>query len=477
LKAESTHGGLGTNGQATQLLFIDDEEQVLLYMRKNLSSLGYDVITSTGWGEATRLLKDPDLQPDLIFIEPLLEKTNGTHSLQEICAEAAQIPVIVLSTSRDPRSIVQAIQAGARDYVFKPVQLKQLCETISTTLDPKINPEITHSKTTSGEAELVFCAPEMVRICHTVHQIAATRVPVLIQGESGVGKDLIARMLHQQSDLQDRPFVKVNCAAMPSELVESELFGYRKGAFTGAHMDRAGKFEFANGGTIFLDEIGEFTSAIQAKLLQVLQDGKFTRLGSNRETTVDVRIVAATNRNLEKALKDGTFREDLYYRLNVVNIKIPPLRDRREEIPLLCKYFLERIGPQYGSPVTQLPKDLEKLFYSFHWPGNVRELENAIKRYIVLNDPESLRAELENRMTRGVSEEIDAIAADSLQQSEGAMDLKKISRRAAAVAEKSMIVKTLHKTRWNRWKAAKELKVSYKTLLTKIEQYQIRPAA
>ncbi len=477
MKAESTHGGLGTNGQATQLLFIDDEEQVLLYMRKNLSSLGYDVITSTGWGEATRLLKDPDLQPDLIFIEPLLEKTNGTHSLQEICAEAAQIPVIVLSTSRDPRSIVQAIQAGARDYVFKPVQLKQLCETISTTLDPKINPEITHSKTTSGEAELVFCAPEMVRICHTVHQIAATRVPVLIQGESGVGKDLIARMLHQQSDLQDRPFVKVNCAAMPSELVESELFGYRKGAFTGAHMDRAGKFEFANGGTIFLDEIGEFTSAIQAKLLQVLQDGKFTRLGSNRETTVDVRIVAATNRNLEKALKDGTFREDLYYRLNVVNIKIPPLRDRREEIPLLCKYFLERIGPQYGSPVTQLPKDLEKLFYSFHWPGNVRELENAIKRYIVLNDPESLRAELENRMTRGVSEEIDAIAADSLQQSEGAMDLKKISRRAAAVAEKSMIVKTLHKTRWNRWKAAKELKVSYKTLLTKIEQYQIRPAA
>jgi len=477
LKAETTHGGLDTNGQATQLLFIDDEEQVLSYVRKNLSSLGYDVVTSTGWEEAKRLFKDPDVHPELIFIEPLLKANNGSRSLREICAEAAHIPVVILSTSRDPRSIVQAIQAGARDYVFKPIQLKQLCETISTTLDLKINPEITHSKTTSGEAELVFCAPEMVRICHTVHQIAATRVPVLIQGESGVGKDLIARMLHQQSDLQDRPFVKVNCAAMPSELVESELFGYRKGAFTGAHMDRAGKFEFANGGTIFLDEIGEFTSAIQAKLLQVLQDGKFTRLGSNRETTVDVRIVAATNRNLEKALKDGTFREDLYYRLNVVNIKIPPLRDRREEIPLLCKYFLERIGPQYGSPVTQLPKDLEKLFYSFHWPGNVRELENAIKRYIVLNDPESLRAELENRMTRGVSEEIDAIAADSLQQSEGAMDLKKISRRAAAVAEKSMIVKTLHKTRWNRWKAAKELKVSYKTLLTKIEQYQIRPAA
>lgn len=433
------------------------------------------MVTTTGWGEAKLLLKDPDVHPELIFIEPLLKANNGSRSLQEICAEVNQIPVIVLSTSRDPRSIVQAIQAGARDYVFKPVQFKQLCESITTTLDSQIDPDTTQPKSPSREAELIFCAPEMKRICNTVHQIAATRVPVLIQGESGVGKDLIARMLHQESDLRDKPFVKVNCAAMPSELVESELFGYRKGAFTGAHIDRAGKFEFANGGTIFLDEIGEFTSAIQAKLLQVLQDGKFTRLGSNRETTVDVRIVAATNRNLENALKEGTFREDLYYRLNVVNIHIPPLRDRREEIPLLCKYFLERIGPQYGSPVTQLPKDLEKLFYSFHWPGNVRELENAIKRYIVLNDPESLRAELENRMARGVSEEIDAIAAGSLQQSEGAMDLKKISRRAAAVAETNMITQTLRRTKWNRWKAAKELKISYKTLLTKIQLYRIEP--
>jgi len=175
LKAESTHGGLGTHSQATQLLFIDDEEQVLSYVRKNLSSLGYDVVTTTGWEEAKRLLKDPDIQPDLIFIEPLLEKNNGNRSLQEICAEAAQIPVIVLSTSRDPRSIVQAIQAGARDYVFKPVHFRQLCETISTTLDSEIESETTQPKNPSGEAELIFCAPEMKRICNTVHQIAATR--------------------------------------------------------------------------------------------------------------------------------------------------------------------------------------------------------------------------------------------------------------------------------------------------------------
>ena len=187
MKAETTHGGLDTNGQATQLLFIDDEEQVLSYLRKNLSSLGYDVVTSTGWGEAKRLFKDPDVHPELIFIEPLLQANNGSRSLREIFAEAAHIPVIILSTSRDPRSIVQVIQAGARDYVFKPVQLRQLCETISTTLDSRVNPEITHSKTTSGEVELVFCAPEMERICNTVHQIAATRVPVLCTSSAKVG--------------------------------------------------------------------------------------------------------------------------------------------------------------------------------------------------------------------------------------------------------------------------------------------------
>ena len=468
---------LGTNDHARQLLFVDDEEEVLRYIRRNLQSIGYDVLTSTGWDEAKGLLNHPDVQPEIIFIEPLLKANNGSRSLQEICRDAERTPVVVLSTSRDPQNIVEAIQAGARDYVCKPIEFKQLCETISTTLNFKMDPESTRPNTQPQGVELIFCDPEMERIYNTVLQIAKTNVPVLIQGESGVGKDLIARIIHEKSNLFDKPFVKVNCAAMPSELVESELFGYRKGAFTGAHLDRAGKFEFANGGTIFLDEIGEFTSSIQAKLLQVLQEGRFTRLGSNRETKVDVRIVAATNRKLEKALKDGSFREDLYYRLNVVNIEIPPLRERREEIPLLCKHFLGKLGPQYGGTVSQLPKELEKLFYSFHWPGNVRELENTIKRYIVLQDAESLRAELETRMTRGISEQIDEIAASSLREAKGEMDLKKISRRAVAVAEKSMIVKTLHRTKWNRWKAAKELKVSYKTLLTKIELYKIRPSA
>jgi DNA-binding NtrC family response regulator len=458
-----------------QLLFVDDEVGILRYIRKNLQPFGYEVLTSTGWDEAKDLLKHPEVQPEIIFIEPLSQGKNGSRSLQEILQDVESTPVIVFSTSRDPRSIVQAIQAGARDYMCKPVEFKQLCEAISTIRNSNSTPKDIHPKRIHREVDFVFCAPEMERIYNTVLQIAETKVPVLIQGESGVGKDVIARLIHERSSLRDKPFVKVNCAAMPSELVESELFGYRKGAFTGAYTDRAGKFEFANCGTLFLDEIGEFTSSIQAKLLQVLQEGRFTRLGSNRETEVEVRIVAATNRKLEKALEEGAFREDLYYRLNVVNIKVPPLRERREEIFLLCEYFLGKCGSQYGGAVSRLPTELQKLFYDFHWPGNVRELENTIKRYIVLQDDESIRTELESKMVRGVSEEIDGIAESYLQKSEGEIDLKEISKKAVTVAEKSVITQTLRRTKWNRWQAANELKISYKTLLTKIKLYGIEP--
>jgi DNA-binding NtrC family response regulator len=461
------------NQPLPQLLIVDDEEGVLHYTQKNLQSLGYEVLASTGWDEAKTLLQQPDVQPEIILVEPLLKSNNGSRSLQEICAEAQEIPVIALSTSRDPQIIVEAIQAGVRDYVCKPVEFEQLSEAIASTLNSRNHVPDVLTQTQQKEVDLVICGPEMERIYETILQIADTQVPVLIQGESGVGKDLVARMIHRESNLRDKPFVKVNCAAMPAELVESELFGYRKGAFTGAHIDRVGKFQFANGGTIFLDEIGEFTSTIQAKLLQVLQEGRFTRLGSNQETEVEVRILAATNRKLDEALKDGSFREDLYYRLNVVNLDIPPLRERKEEIASLCKHFFEKLGPEYGTTVTSLPKELEQLFGSYNWPGNVRELENLVKRYIVLQDAESIQEELESKMTHGVSEEIEEMAESYLQENDGQIDLKVISKRAAAVAEKNMITKTLRRLQWNRWKAAKELKVSYKTLLTKIQLHGI----
>jgi transcriptional regulator with GAF, ATPase, and Fis domain len=270
--------------------------------------------------------------------------------------------------------------------------------------------------------------------------------------------------------------VKVNCAALPAELTESELFGYQRGAFTGATTDRPGKFEFANGGTIFLDEIGEFSPSVQAKLLQVLQDGRFTRLGSNSEVRVNVRIIAATNRELEDAIARGAFREDLYYRLNVVSIDIPPLRDRREEIPVLSEYFLNKYTAEYRTPALPIPPDLMELFMTFRWPGNVRELENVIRRYVVLQDGDGIRAELESRLSKQMDGQIEALTESYLQDNPESVDLKEVSRRAALMVERNMIIKTLRKTSWNKWRAAKELRVSYKTLLTKIEQYDIKPS-
>ena len=419
------------------------------------------------------MLKRPDIHPEIIFVEPLSKERRS--DLQQICTEAKNIPVVVLSISRDPQNIVAAVKVGVQDYVYKPIEPRGLSRTISSILELRANSPSQQPQYETQSVEFVFSSPQMRQIHHTALQIAKTNVPVLIGGESGVGKDIVARLIHQKSRLRGRPFVKVNCAAMPAELVESELFGYRKGAFTGAHTDRPGKFEFANMGTIFLDEIGEFTPSIQAKLLQVLQEGRFTRLGSNRESRVDVRIIAATNRKLEEAIDDGTFREDLFYRLNVVNMEIPPLRQRREEIPLLCQYFFKKFGTQYNSSVKTLPRELQRIFSSYYWPGNIRELENLIKRYIVLQDAETIKVELEGKIAQGNVERIDAFAQFSLQNNGESLNLKQISKQAAAVAEKDMIKRMLLTTNWNKWKAAKELKVSYKTLLTKIEQYRIKP--
>ncbi len=460
-----------------QLLFVDDEEGFLRYVSKNLGSMGYDVLTTPDWEGAKTLLKQSHVQPKVIFIEPVPDGNELNGELREICTEAGQIPVVVLSISRDPQSVVKAIRAGARDYLCKPFEIKQLRDTISALHDTGVNIEKPPTAPQSKKTELIFSSPKMEQLHHTILQIADTRVPVLIQGETGVGKDIIARLIHQKSNLRDKPFVKVNCAAVPGELVESELFGFRKGAFTGAHTDRPGRFEFANGGTIFLDEIGEFSSSIQAKLLQVLQDGRFRRLGSNRETEVNVRVIAATNRKLEEALKDGTFRQDLYYRLNVVNLDVPPLRRRAEEIPLFCQHFMKKFSSQYNGNVTELPPELEELFSRYPWPGNVRELENLIKRYIVLGDAESIQTELEGKMAREELDEINEIAESYLRENKAGLDLKEVRRRATMVAERTMIRKTLRKTHWNRWKAAKELKVSYKTLLTKIDKYDIQPAS
>ena len=339
---------------------------------------------------------------------------------------------------------------------------------------------------------------KMREVQELISRVADTDVTVLIRGESGTGKELVARGIHQSSPRHDKPFVKVNCVALPSELLESELFGFERGAFTGALQHKPGKFEFANHGTMFLDEISEMQPPLQSKLLQVLQDGEFARLGGRDDVRVDVRIVAATNRDLELAVAGGQFREDLFFRLNVVCITLPPLRQRRDEIPELTRLFLRQYCEHYNKPPQTLASDTLRLFAEYEWPGNVRELENLIKRTVILGTDESIRREL-----------ADAIAGRSLRagpipalQSRQAValtpatvpaaaaplpipeplpaltgSLKDIARHAAREAEKELIYRTLQQTRWNRREAAEILGISYKALLYKIKEAELDKAS
>jgi two-component system response regulator AtoC len=314
-----------------------------------------------------------------------------------------------------------------------------------------------------------------------IDRVASTDATVLVWGESGVGKEMVARALHYQSPRRERPFVKVNCAALPLELLESELFGYERGAFTGAHRQKPGKFELANTGTIFLDEIGEMPLPLQAKLLQVLQDREFSRLGSRQDIRVDVRVVAATNKDLAKLVERGSFREDLYYRLNVVNVFVPPLRERREEIPILVEHFLDLYARQYGRPRQRVSASTMRLLMSYTWPGNVRELENIVKRIELLGTEDWVTHELSGRPQAPLLETAPAalprrlpaagiVPADPPARWGDGMSLKEIARRAAQEAERDALKQVLDRVRWNRREAARLLKISYKTIRRKIDE-------
>jgi two-component system response regulator AtoC len=318
-----------------------------------------------------------------------------------------------------------------------------------------------------------------------IDRVAGTDATVLVWGESGVGKELVTRAIHDKSPRRDRPFVKVNCAALPLELLESELFGYERGAFTGAHRQKPGKFELANTGTIFLDEIGEMPMPVQAKLLQVLQDREFSRLGSQSDIRVDVRVIAATNKDLARLVQHGHFREDLYYRLNVLNIHVPPLRERQEEIPVLVEYFLDVYSREYGRPRHEVSAETIQLFMDHGWRGNVRELENIIKRIVALGNETQVVEEMTRRPLDGVEPPLSvasapapavAVAAPTSAPAPGArrwdenLGLREIARRAAREAEGTALREVLDQVRWHRVEAARRLKVSYKTLLRKMQE-------
>jgi two-component system response regulator AtoC len=459
-----------------RVLVIDDDPGVRDYLETLALRLGYRV-TAVGDGEEALATLD-ESKPDIITLDAVLPGMDGLETLRRLKQRIPEVPVVMLSGHGQARTIVEAMKLGASDFLRKPFEVEELELAFQKALEKHALKEEVEQlrgrvRNESDVLGLFGDNPKMLEVRKMIEQVADTDITVLIRGESGTGKELVARGLYSLSGRRTYPFVKVNCAALPSELLESELFGFEKGAFTGALRRKLGKFEYANHGTIFLDEISEMHPGLQAKLLQVLQDGEFSRLGGESDVRVDTRIIAATNRNLEEAVKDGSFREDLYYRLNVVTVNLPPLRDRIDAVPLLVDHFLTKYNEQYKKDLGELTDSTVKVMHEYHWPGNVRELENMVKRMVVLGNEQTVLQEIAMRgkpeeTTKGETAgfDLDALGVDF---SDG-VDLKAISKRASQIAEKRVIDKVLQQTRWNRKEAALRLQISYKALLYKMKE-------
>jgi two-component system response regulator AtoC len=462
----------------SRVLVVDDAEGIRTYLANLLELKGYEVDTAED-GRRALALVEGGAAPDVVILDVMMPGIDGVETLRRIRDLAPDVPVVMLSVVGKASTIVEAMRIGAADYLNKPFEEAELEATLQKVLEKKElcqeRDRLAAELIPSGDS-IVWGSDAMRGVKGLLEQVADTDVTVLIQGESGVGKEIVARTAHDLSPRRHEAFVKVNCAALPADLLESELFGYEKGAFTGATGRKYGKFELANRGTIFLDEIGEMSPALQAKLLQVLQDGEFTRLGGNRDIHVEVRVLCATNRRLVEMVEEGTFREDLYFRLNVVNVHIPPLRERREEIPLLVDSFLRRFAARYGKPARPLSARLIDAMERYPFPGNVRELENMMKRVVVLEGEDAILSELHgaDRADRQAGDAMRALL-EEVEETAGDVPLREVGRRAAQEAEREAIEQVLHHTNWNRKQAARLLGVSYKTLLHKIRGCGLEP--
>jgi two-component system response regulator AtoC len=445
------------------ILILDDDESIRCYLSDFLLTCGYETESFSSGADAIRRL-GAGAPPDLMLLDIMMPGLDGLEVLAQAKRIDPALSVIILSGVGQIKTIVQAMRTGASDYLTKPFDNEELELAIENVLEKRS----LRDEVRTLRRRLDLCTPQfdllssnekMARIKEIARHVADFEVPVLILGESGAGKEVLARYIHSQSKRADRPFVKVNCAALPNDLLESELFGYDKGAFTGAANDKPGKFEQANGGCILLDEIGEMSPQLQAKLLHVLQDGEYSRLGARRSIRVDTRILASTNKVLKDSVAKREFREDLYYRLDVIRIEIPPLRERPEDIPLLCNYFLQKYGALYNSTSTTMPPDLCDRLMQYHWPGNVRQVENLVKRFLILSDVQSVLADL----TRTEP------AAPPLH----AQNLKELGAAAAEKAERDAVLRALEGTNWNRKLASEELGICYKALLNKLKKWNL----
>jgi two-component system response regulator AtoC len=505
---------------SANLAIVDDDVPFASYLQTLLKSRGYETTTYESGDALLAGLREGAL-PDVVLLDVSMPGLDGLETLRQIRLAHPAAQVVMVSGGRATEKIVEAVRLGAADYVLKPGDADGVGEValeaaIRNALERlSLTSEVQRLRTQVGQdpdgAQPCWSSGKAMQPVMTmVDRVADNDISVLLRGESGVGKEVIAREIHRRSPRRGHPFVKVNCAALPADLLESELFGHERGAFTGAASTRVGKFEFAQHGTIMLDEIGEMPLALQAKILHVLQDREFTKLGSNRTVEVDVRVIAATNRDLELMMRQGTFREDLYYRLQVIEVHIPPLRERREEVPQLLEFFLLKFASVYHRPPLRPSLVLQEALLAYDWPGNIRELENMMKRLVVLQDENLILAELGRlRVARANAEAEQPSAAPHVSASApippprpalpplpmptaampapvaaapaespmtlppmGAdgVNLQELARHAAMGAEKEAIQHALERFRWNRRKTAEYLQVSYKTLLNKMKE-------
>ncbi len=471
----------------------DDDVSFGEYLKTFLECRGYRTRVYR-LGEELVASVQRGLVPDVVLLDVMMPGQDGLATLRQLKAISNDIQVIMLSGREHATTIVEALNLGAANYVVKPDDPEGLGEiALDTALKQAIDKNRLVSEVTSlrrqmyddeAQAFLVWGRSEAMReVALMVERVADSDVTVLIRGESGVGKELVARAIHEHSPRRGHPFVKVNCAALPDELLESELFGHEKGSFTGASALRIGKFEHAHQGTLMLDEIGEMKPGLQGKLLHVLQDGAFSRLGSNKRVSADVRVIAATNRDLESMLERAEFREDLYYRLKVIEIAVPPLRERIDELQRLVEFFIDKYAKRYNRSQPSLSPALREAMERYHWPGNIRELENVVKRFVILQDEALLRFDLHSSerrtappapLSRPVVEEVSPAPKPLTCAVDGsALSLPEMARAAMLQAERDLIIPTLHRVHWNRRKAAPLLGISYKTLLNKIKEHGI----
>ena len=490
--------------QKLRVLVVDDDMAMGRLLAAQMIRRGFEVSSASGAEEALRALRVCD--PGLLLLDLSGPGATTLDVLGRIKQAKPDVAIIMFSARHDPEIIFTASKLGVDEYLPKPFEAADLDLRINKILDKQrgsgeggqLRDQVRRNRDFTG---LFGTSPRMEEVKNTIEQVADTTATVLIRGESGTGKEVVARMIYAQSGRQEKPFVKVNCAAIPHELLESELFGYEPGAFTGANRQKLGKFDLANAGTLFLDEVSEMHPALQAKLLHVLQDGGFSRLGGKRDISVDVRVLAATNKPLENAVQEGTFREDLFYRLNVITIHIPPLRDRREEIPVFLEFFLRKYSEFYGKQPPRFTEYAVGRMLEYSWPGNIRELENLVKRYVIVGNEAQIIRELSTH--KPIVSSVSGISAPQLlpEQKHGAErppalsstipitagksngadgeapSLLEIGRRAAMQAEREAIERVLAQTRWNRRQAAKILKISYKALLNKLKLIEEQNAA